>query len=118
MTRTPGSRFAELSEILDLDKSTLSRTVDSLVKEGYVVREIPPDNRRTVKLSLTKKGKMAVDEINVNCDGYYQKLLQDIKPAERAAVMKSLAAVAHAMTHIRKNTGCLCCGITHPKKEK
>jgi MarR family transcriptional regulator, organic hydroperoxide resistance regulator len=43
----------ELSEKLDLPKSSVSRLVDQLVNHGIIIREIPKENRRTVKLSIS-----------------------------------------------------------------
>ena len=43
----------DLSEKLDLPKSSVSRLVDQLVKQEIVIREIPKENRRTVKLSIS-----------------------------------------------------------------
>jgi DNA-binding MarR family transcriptional regulator len=44
-----------LSERLGLSKSTVSGIVNRLVAQKIVVREIPEENRRTVKLSLEQK---------------------------------------------------------------
>jgi DNA-binding MarR family transcriptional regulator len=52
--RNPDITLHELSEKGNLPKSTVSRTIDQLVKSGMVERTTPPDNRRTVKLSTTK----------------------------------------------------------------
>jgi DNA-binding MarR family transcriptional regulator len=62
----------ELSEKLNLPKSSVSRITDQLVKRGMVVRIRPSDNRRTVRLSVTgryRKNKarimgMVTEDIN------------------------------------------------------
>ena len=38
--------IADLAEIIKLDKSTLSRTIDSMVQTGLVDRTIDPKDRR------------------------------------------------------------------------
>ena len=43
----------ELSERLDLPKSSVSRLVDQLVNQEIVIREIPKENRRIIKLSIS-----------------------------------------------------------------
>lgn len=45
----------QLSKNIDLPKSSVSRLVDGLVKKGYIIREIPEENRRTVKLFISSK---------------------------------------------------------------
>lgn len=53
LKRTIYITLKELSEKLSLSKSTVSEIVDRLEKQGIVVREIPEDNRRIVRLSLS-----------------------------------------------------------------
>lgn len=64
----PGITLNELSKRLSLSKSTVSGIVDRLEKNGHVVREIPENNRRTVKLSLSDKalGESCVRNIKTN----------------------------------------------------
>lgn len=53
--KKPFSNLNEVSEFLGLSKSTVSGIVDRLVAQGAVVREIPADNRRIVRLSLSEE---------------------------------------------------------------
>ena len=48
--------MAELSELLSISPSGVTRLVDRLVRRGWVAREQPPDNRRTVWAVLTEEG--------------------------------------------------------------
>jgi MarR family transcriptional regulator, organic hydroperoxide resistance regulator len=50
--RDPNIMLNELSERMGLSKSTVSSMVERLEKQGVVVRKIPKDNRRIVRLSL------------------------------------------------------------------
>ena len=43
----------------NLDKGTIARSVRKLKDAGYIRRVIDPDNRRAVRLFLTKKGERA-----------------------------------------------------------
>jgi DNA-binding MarR family transcriptional regulator len=51
--KNPYITLKEMSECLGLSKSTVSGMVDRLVGHGVVIREIPEDNRRIVRLSLS-----------------------------------------------------------------
>lgn len=51
--KNPFSTLNELSESLGLSKSTVSGIVERLVCQGVVIREIPENNRRIVRLSLS-----------------------------------------------------------------
>lgn len=48
-----GISLNDLSTKLDLPKSSVSRLVDQLVNSEIIVREIPKENRRIVKLSMS-----------------------------------------------------------------
>lgn len=51
--KNPYSTLNELSDCLGLSKSTVSGIVERLVCQGVVIREIPENNRRIVRLSLS-----------------------------------------------------------------
>lgn len=67
-----------LSEKLNLDKSTVSRTIETLVNQGLVEREIPKQNRRTTNIKLTKKGLGVCNTIHNGNDAYYKEALSEI----------------------------------------
>jgi MarR family transcriptional regulator, organic hydroperoxide resistance regulator len=50
--RNPNLMLNELSDKMGLSKSTVSSMVERLENQGVVLREIPKDNRRIVRLSL------------------------------------------------------------------
>ena len=50
----PGTTMHELCERAGLKKSSVSRIIDDMVKQNFVVRTIPPGDRRTVRLSFTR----------------------------------------------------------------
>ncbi|MGE5543844.1 MAG: MarR family winged helix-turn-helix transcriptional regulator [Bacillota bacterium] len=79
-----------LSMILGLDKSTTSRTVDSLVGMGLLQRDPDPEDRRFVNLKLTGSGRAMVQQINSLMDDYYHAVYQAIPPEHREMVLESL----------------------------
>jgi len=54
---TPSITLNELSDHMMLTKSTVSGIVDRLYNQGVIIREIPKDNRRTVRLSISEDFK-------------------------------------------------------------
>lgn len=68
----------ELAGALKLDKSTVSRTVNSLVKNGQVSRTIPESDRRTSILELTDHGKITCNRLNEENDKYFIQALNAI----------------------------------------
>jgi DNA-binding MarR family transcriptional regulator len=83
--------------MLDLDKSTMSRTVDNLVKAGYVSRETDPGNRCCVTITLTDKGKEEYREIESSMDDYFKRLFEKIPAENRCAVLESLRQLITAI---------------------
>jgi len=50
----PNLMLNELSERMGLSKGTVSAIVERMERQGIVIREIPKDNRRIVRLSLSQ----------------------------------------------------------------
>ncbi len=98
--------LVELSERLRLDTSTLSRTVDGLVKLGHVNRITDPDNRRYVRLCLTGKGRRKVDFIDRSCDQYYLQLLNRIPEEKRKALRESVQLLAEIFAEAKEEERC------------
>ncbi len=103
------SNITELSSMLELDKSTLSRTVDGMCKAGLLNREIDPTSRRQQVISLTEKGKEKASSINERCDVSYTRLFDFIPDEKRLAVVDSVALLAEAMRQMRKHPDSPCC---------
>lgn len=80
----------ELAELLTLDKSTMSRTVDNLVNAGMVTRQVDAADRRYMKITLTAKGSQIVEGINNNMQNYYERVLNLVPQEKRALVIEAL----------------------------
>lgn len=98
-----------LSEKLNLDKSTTSRTVDNLVKLQYVKLETFVKNRRFVKIVLTDKGADLFNKIEEGSEKYYKKVIELIPEDKRAQVIESIEYLLDALGKVKCCDG-LCCG--------
>ncbi len=87
----------ELAAEMELDASTLSRTVNGLVKAGLVARREDPANRRRQLVSLTPKGMERAAAINESCDRYYEGLLASIPGDGAETVARALPVFVEAM---------------------
>lgn len=92
----------ELASSLNLDNSTMSRTINNLVDQQLVIREIDAEDRRYVKMKLTEKGLGIYNTIEKNMDMYYMALLMDIPEEKHAQMVESLTLLLEAM----KNNKC------------
>ena len=102
------ANLKDLSAALELDKSTVSRGIDVLVKNELVQREIDEGNRRFVLLSLTEKGSKACIGINKLCDGYYLELFKHIPAEKHEQVMESLGLFVQALAIIKQENNISC----------
>jgi DNA-binding MarR family transcriptional regulator len=101
--------LGELADSLETDKSALSRTLDSLVRDGLMNRAENPDNRRKVSVSLTGAGIDKVRSINEICNESYARVFSRIPAAEHATIIESVMTLARAMRETRKEETVSCC---------
>ncbi|TGE34485.1 MarR family transcriptional regulator [Desulfosporosinus sp. Sb-LF] len=83
---TPFITLHELSDRLSLSKGTVSGIVSELEDQGIVIREIPKDNRRIVKLSLSSD---YADTMNIGLE-FFDKLIENANPEDIDCIIKGL----------------------------
>ncbi len=88
--RKPNSSVKELAEILRLDKSGISRTVEELVQKNYVERKPSEEDRRYVVLNLTHEGQERFERIENDMNQKFKLILDKIPVDKRAQVMEAL----------------------------
>ena len=86
-----------LADALRLQKSTVSRLVDSLVNRGWVERAVNPDDRREVRLTLTAAGQAAVEQLSAAATAKYRGIWERIPPEKRPQVVEALAVLNDAL---------------------
>lgn len=92
----------QLAQNLNLDKSTLSRTIDGLVNIGLVERLPNTNDRRFLMISLTKQGKATCNTINSINDEYYLGVFQKIPKKNQNVVIDHFALLTHAFQEYEK----------------
>ncbi|MGA2640604.1 MAG: MarR family transcriptional regulator [Spirochaetia bacterium] len=107
--RRERTSITELASILDLDKSTLSRTVDAASRAGLLDRSVDPASRRQQVISLTARGRETTETINSQCDASYTRLFDFIPREERSTVVRAVALLADAMRQKRRHPESACC---------
>ncbi|MGE5379664.1 MAG: MarR family winged helix-turn-helix transcriptional regulator [Methylocystaceae bacterium] len=80
----------ELADLLGLDKSTISRTVNTLVEQTLFKREPDPQDRRFVSLCLSSRGEEALRLIETTMEDYYLQVYDAIPAEKRDQVLESL----------------------------
>ena len=94
-----------LAETMGLDKSTLSRTVNSLGEAGLVDRADDPGDGRALRVTLTAGGRRAVRRIDEACDGGYRELLERLPASRRQAILEAAELLGGAMRSSRQGKG-------------
>lgn len=96
--------ISQLAEVMKLDKSTLSRTVEGMVQFGLVERTISSEDRRYTDVELTGKGAAIYKSINTSCNSIYEQIFNRIPKEKRDSALEGVALVAAAMQAIEQIT--------------
>jgi DNA-binding MarR family transcriptional regulator len=83
-----------LAAELYLDKSTASRTVDSLEEKGYVHRAVDRNDGRALKLEVTGKGSRLHSRIEDDLVDEMKALLKSVNPQVRQETICLIARLA------------------------
>lgn len=99
----------ELAQVINLENSTVSRTVNNLVESGMTVRETDPADRRYAVIALTPRGQALFESIENSMESYYGSIFSQIPEPKKEQVLESLALIIEA---IGKSGCCVgdCCG--------
>ena len=87
----------DLAVKLNLDNSTMSRTVNNLVNSSLAERETDPLDRRYVTIKLTEEGRNQFAAIEDSMGSYYSRIYQNLPEAKRAQVLESIDLLINAM---------------------
>jgi MarR family transcriptional regulator, lower aerobic nicotinate degradation pathway regulator len=91
----------ELARLLDLDKSSTSGLVDRAERRGFVKRLPSQVDRRSVRVSLTREGRVVVQDVATAFEADVAAIVEPLDQAERAILTALLSRilVAHAAYH-------------------
>jgi DNA-binding MarR family transcriptional regulator len=108
------STVTELAAELELDKSTLSRTIESLVVVGLVNRETNADNRRSQHIRLTKGGEKTVAGIHDQWRSFFMSIFAGIPKSKHPLVMEGLSLLANSFP----SAAACCVSDINPQSKK
>ena len=86
----------QLAAELNMDKSTVSRTIASLVRKKYVRKKDYPEDGRFVLLNATADGRKIFDRIEEDLTKELKDLICDFDPDIRRATTSLIACLAKA----------------------
>ncbi|MEO8218479.1 MAG: MarR family transcriptional regulator [Acidobacteriota bacterium] len=79
--------MSDISSRLDVALSSATGLVDRLVRGGLAARERPPENRRTVRVTLTARGRRANDRIGEARTAFGLAMLEPLSRSERESLL-------------------------------
>ncbi len=92
--------MSEISLMTGLEKSSFTRSVDYLVKNGFITRNLSENDRRIIQLTLTNKGSRAAKLIKNDFEVYLDSLIKDFSEEEKNEFFESLTVVSKYMNRI------------------
>ncbi len=97
------TKVGDLASNISLDKSTVSRTIDGLVSVGLVNRSIPPHNRRSSLIKLTKQGGNICKQINDSNNDYFKKVLSVLDGKELDVFLQNFEKITNNIKEINNS---------------
>lgn len=86
-----------IAERMNLSPSRLTRIIDGLVKKRYIRRNIDPNDRRNMKVNLSKKGKSLVQQLNKAYVDIHEEILLDIDPSQHEQLIVAMTHLLEAL---------------------
>ncbi|HYJ98674.1 MAG TPA: MarR family transcriptional regulator [Burkholderiaceae bacterium] len=106
--------LSELGSRVMLEKSWVSRAVETMAERGLVTKEPNPADARSWLVTLTADGERTVAALDRTLDEHAEKLLETLNERERAAVENSLLLLMKAL---REDAAAMCCLPLGERKE-
>lgn len=103
--RHQGASLSELADHLDLALPSTSRAVDHLVRNGLVVRETSPDDRRRIRLSHSEEGARMFQAAADAARARMRDVLNSLTPKERSQVTRGVGMLQAALQRDHKDGG-------------
>ena len=90
LSRSGGASLSALAEFLGLSLPATSRLVGGLVRKNFVVRRIPPGNRRLIALAPSARGRRTVAAARQATEGRLAEVVAPLPADVHAAIQRAL----------------------------
>ena len=87
--RTGGCSIGELAALERVQPPSMTRTVNCLEEDGYVVRRPHATDGRQVVVELSEKGRSTLDADRRRRDAWLSQRLRELTPDERAVLREA-----------------------------
>ena len=86
-----------LAEAAGVAPPSATRMLDCLARDGYVERRHSESDRRSVLVSLTPSGRIAVQSAHEQVSSWRRRVFESLEPAEREQAARLLTRLSQAM---------------------
>jgi DNA-binding MarR family transcriptional regulator len=90
--------MSRLAELVDVSFSNATGLIDRLEERGYVERIRVPNDRRVVLVRITAAGRGVLNEVESGRDGIFDRILDELDPAQLSRLAAALADLRSALT--------------------
>lgn len=104
--RAENISLKDLANFIDLDISTMSRTVDSLVKKDFVFRTPSETDRRSIDIKLTEKGLKLFIDIESRMDDKFKNIFNQISLDNQLTAFNGLNIIIEALSKNENTSNC------------
>jgi MarR family transcriptional regulator, 2-MHQ and catechol-resistance regulon repressor len=93
---TQGMTMGEIGEKTLITKGTLTGVIDRLIQKQLVIREVPADNRRNIRVQLTPQGQQVFEQTFPAQIAYLKDRFECLNASERAMLTTLLSQLRQA----------------------
>jgi DNA-binding MarR family transcriptional regulator len=116
--RAPGCSLNDVSSMTMTDRTSVAAIVERLLQERFITRLPAPDDRRRVSLTITARGKRAIQDAAPPPTTLLVDALRTLPTADRRALATGLVALTDHMGISDQPAGLLFEDARGPAKKK
>ena len=87
----------KIAERMNLSPSRLTRIIDGLVEKGYINREIDPNDRRNMRVMLSRRGRQLVNQLNRAYVDIHNEILEEIDSQQHEPLITAMQHLLEAL---------------------
>ena len=96
-------RVSDISDVLDLPRPGVTRTVKEMEQKGYLRKLASPDDRRVTYISITEEGRELSRKYDENYFSELSVYLDDISEEEADCMIRTIGKFYEIMCERRKH---------------
>lgn len=90
----------DVSDRMDLNRSTATKIMYALLKEGYIIKERDKKDGRVLYVYLTDKGKALAKEFKDQMKDYYAKVMENLSGFNLKEAADSIMKIEQAVESV------------------